>query len=90
MLRTEVEQVRKTWAYSAIIGLLLGELIWVLNYWRISGLMGGTLLMVGFYFLTGLAQLELRGRLSRRLVAEYAGVALLALLFLLSRAWPPP
>ncbi len=88
LLRTEVEQIAKTWAYSAVIGLLLGELTWVLNYWRISGLAGGVLLMVGFYFLTGLAQLELRGRLNRRLVAEYAGVALLALLFLLSRASP--
>ncbi len=88
LLRTEVEHVSKTWAYSLTIGLVLGEITWVLNYWRISGLAGGAFLVVFFYLTTGLAQLDLWGRLNKRTVAEYAGVALLALLFLLARAVP--
>lgn len=85
LLRTEVEQVAKTWAYSLVIGLVLGEITWVLNYWPISGLMGGAFLVVFFYLGTGLAQVELRGQLNRRTLAEYAGVAVAALLVIFGR-----
>jgi len=63
------------WLYAAIIGLLMGEFLWALNYWGISGLSGGTLLMLIFYVLTGLAQQRLLvGRLSRTMLIEFVWV----------------
>jgi hypothetical protein len=70
----------ETVAYAAVVGLLLGQAVWVLNYWPWSGLRGGLLLLLFFYVITGLIDQSLNGRFNRRIVLEYSGVALLALL----------
>ena len=63
------------WLYAAVIGLLMGEFLWALNYWGLNGLSGGTLLMLIFYVLTGLAQQRLLvGRLSRAMLIEFVWV----------------
>ncbi|MCB9420886.1 MAG: hypothetical protein H6667_13850 [Ardenticatenaceae bacterium] len=77
--------LRQTFTYAAIIGLVLGEMTWVLNYWRLSGLQGGFLLLLLFYGLTGLLQQYLAGqfedkRNGRRILLEYGGVILIGLL----------
>jgi hypothetical protein len=70
--------------YGAVTGLTLSQLLLVLNYWPLSGLQGGLLLLLGFYLLVGLLQRYLTGnRLERRIVLEYGGVALLALIAIL-------
>ncbi len=65
--------------YSGLIGLLLGETTWALNYWQANGLTVGVLLMLLFYVLVGLTQQHFRQSLDRRVVIEFLGVAILGL-----------
>ena len=77
--------LRQTFTYAAVVGLALGQMIWVLNYWRLSGLQGGFLLLLLFYGVAGLLQQYLTGAYAyagngRRLLLEYGGVILIGLL----------
>ena len=77
--------LRQTFMYASIVGLLLGQMTWVFNYWRLSGLQGGFLLLLLFYGLTGLLQQYLVGqfedvRNGRRILLEYGGVIMIGLL----------
>jgi hypothetical protein len=72
-----------TWIYVSLLGLLMGEATWALNYWRVSGLTGGLLLLLIFYFLTGLAQQRILGQFTWRTLAEYALVTVLGIFFTL-------
>jgi hypothetical protein len=74
-----VDEIGEAAVYGAVVGLLMGQLIWVLNYWPLSGLRGGLLLLLLFYVVTGLILQSLSGRFSRQVVAEYLVVATLAL-----------
>jgi hypothetical protein len=78
-----VQEIGETAVYGAVVALLLGQLTWVLNYWPLSGLRGGLLLLLLFYTLTGLIMQSLSGRISRQVVLEYAAVATLALIAIL-------
>jgi hypothetical protein len=82
-LRSAGRGFGQTALYAAIAGLCTGEIIWAMNYWRISGLTGGLILLLGFYVATGLANQQLQGRLSRRVLIEYGAVALIGLAVLL-------
>jgi hypothetical protein len=82
-LRSAGRGFGRTALYAAIAGLITGEIIWAMNYWRISGLTGGLILLLGFYVATGLANQQLQGHLTRRVLVEYALVALVGLAVLL-------
>ncbi|NTV63504.1 MAG: hypothetical protein HGA65_08215 [Oscillochloris sp.] len=56
---------------SLLVGLMLAEAIWPLNYWATTFLIAGTLLLVIFYVAVSLLQHYALGRLHRRLVIEY-------------------
>jgi hypothetical protein len=66
---------------ALLIGLVLAEATWALNYWSANFLIGGTLLLVIFYITVGLLQHHASGKLQRRLIVEYAvlGSSLLAI-----------
>jgi hypothetical protein len=64
---------------AALIGLVLGETTWALNYWQADGLTVGVLLMLLFYVFNGLVQQHMRGTLGRRTVIEFMGVAILGI-----------
>lgn len=72
---------------AAIVGLVLGEAMWALNYWQITPTGAGLLLLVLFYVLQGLLQQHLTGQLNRRAVIEYSVVGAIGLVvaFLLAR-----
>lgn len=57
---------------SALIGLVLAEATWALNYWATTFLIAGTVLLVIFYLAVSLLQHVADGRLQRRLLIEYA------------------
>jgi hypothetical protein len=82
-LRSAGRGFGRTALYAAIAGLCTGEIVWAMNYWRISGVTGGLILLLGFYVFTGLANQQLRGKLTRRVLIEYAIVALVGLVVLL-------
>jgi len=83
-LRSAGQEFRRTALYALIAGLCTGEIIWAMNYWRITGLTGGLLLLLGFYLATGLAGQQLQGKLTRRVLVEYGVVALVGLIVLLT------
>jgi hypothetical protein len=80
LLRQKPETILRTWLFAAVIGLSLGQITWTLNYWRIGALQAGLLLLVALYILIGLAQQQLLGSLSRRVLWEFGAVSVIALL----------
>lgn len=71
LLRTLENRARRTWLYAFLVGVLMGELTWALNYSSLETRVGGAVLLLFFYALTGLFQQHLWGRLNRRVAAEF-------------------
>ncbi|RMG89829.1 MAG: hypothetical protein D6706_20570 [Chloroflexi bacterium] len=74
-------------AYGLVVGSGLGQLTWALNYWRLSALKGGMVLMLVFYVATGLIQHSFReqlgsGEYGRSLLLEYGSVTIVGLLLI--------
>lgn len=78
-LRSAGQPFGRTALYALIAGLSTGEIIWAMNYWRMGGITGGLILLLGFYLATGLANQQLQGKLTQRVLIEYAVVALVVL-----------
>lgn len=74
---------RRTWLYALVVGLLMGEVVWILNYWGVTALAGGSLLLLVFYLFTGLARQWLEDVIGRRVVVEFALIAVLGVAFLI-------
>lgn len=85
LLRSSTSRTSTVISYGIIVGLILGEATWALNYWPVPDITGGLLLLLIFYLLVGSAQQGLQGRLTRRVIVEYVVVAAvsLALIYLL-------
>jgi hypothetical protein len=83
LLRGSESDFLRTWIYSAGIGLVIGEIVWALNYWSISGFVGGAFLLIFFYAFAGLVQQYLWNRLNRIVFFEFTMIFLgaIALLF---------
>jgi hypothetical protein len=64
----------RTALLAILVGLILGECSWALNYWRASTWMGSLVLLITFYTLSGLAAQFLLGKLSRFVLLEYIAV----------------
>ncbi len=64
------------WRLAALAGLVVAETTWALNYWPVSGLVGGALLLLTFYVFTGLLVAIREGGLERRLLLEYGAVGM--------------
>lgn len=80
ILRTATPRSSTALTYGAIIGLIMGQVTWALNYWVLPGLTGSLMLLLIFYLLVGIAQQGLLDRMTRRVFLEFlifAGVALL-------------
>jgi len=78
---------RQTSLYALIVGLVMGEIVWALSYLKVHSLTAqGTLpilLLLIFYVITGLSRQGLLKLLSRRILIEFALVALIGLALLL-------
>lgn len=75
ILRNETAP-RRVWLYGGMIGLLMGELAWALNYWGVTGVAGGMALFLSYYLVTSLARRQLRGMLRKAALIEFSLVAL--------------
>ena len=83
LLRDVTPRVNIVLSYAALVGVVLGEVAWALNYLPLSGASGGLLLLLVFYLFVGLARHALHeGHLSRKLVLEYTAFAILALVLI--------
>lgn len=72
----EGRRERAGW-YALVTGLCLGEVMWALNYWVLSGFAGGLFLLACLYFVSGVFRQHLLGKLGRRVALEYGGISLL-------------
>ena len=77
---------RRALLFSFIIGLILGECTWALNYWRISAWAGGLFLLLVFYGITNVAHQHLLERLNAATVIEFAAVIVAVMIIVLLRA----
>lgn len=58
--------------YAAVGGLAVAQLVWGLNYWNTSGLIGGALLATVFAFYATVSRTHLGGGITQRQVIERA------------------
>jgi hypothetical protein len=82
LLRSSEAAFGRTWLYATLIGLVMAEVVWALNYWNLPGHTGGILLLTVFYAATGIVQQYLWERLNRIVLIEFALVVLGALVLL--------
>lgn len=82
LLRSTTQRRELVFSHALIVGLILGETTWALNYWPLPGLTGGLLLLLAFYLIVSLAQHGLQDRLNRRVVLEFAVFAVFALILI--------
>ena len=86
LLRGAQQSFRRTGLYALIVGLVMGEIFWALSYLMLNSLTAGVLLLLIFYLITGLARQGLLESLNRRILIEFAVVALIGLALLLKYA----
>jgi hypothetical protein len=82
ILRTATNRSSAALTYGGIIGLILGQVTWALNYWVLPGLTGGLLLLLIFYLLVGIAQQGLQERLTARVMWEFVVFGLIAVVLI--------
>ena len=83
LLRARGRSMRQVFLYAAVIGLIMGQTTWALNYWQANVRTVGVLLMLLFYILTGLVREYLRKTLDRRILVEFLSVAALGVWIIL-------
>jgi hypothetical protein len=69
--------LRQGTVHAGVIGLLMGQMTWALNYWRANTSSIGVLMMMIFYVLVGIAREHMRATLNSRVLVEFLGVAAL-------------
>ncbi|MBC7234810.1 MAG: hypothetical protein H5T69_03130 [Chloroflexi bacterium] len=82
-LRESTGQLGRIWLYALLLGLMMGELTWALNYYLLPSRIGGGALLLAFYLLTGLVHEYLADELKTHVIVEHllvgiAGLAILA------------
>ena len=83
LLNTTEVRMRQALLYGLFTSLILGESAWALNYWRLSALAGGMVLLLIFYTVVGVVQQLLLNRFTRRTLLEFAIVSAIAFLLIL-------
>jgi len=76
-------QFRRVLLFAGIIGLVIGESTWALNYWQISAWTGGLFLLLIFYIFINVAHQHLLEHLSTSTLVEFAVVAVIVLTIIL-------
>jgi len=71
--------------FAGIVGLIIGESTWALNYWQISAWTGGLVLLLIFYVTVNLAHQHLLEKLQASILVELTLVALAVLVIILLR-----
>jgi hypothetical protein len=79
LLYTERLPTRRLLTLSGMIGLMLGETTWALNYWHANALTVGVLMMLLFYVLIGIVLEYTRRSISWPIIVEFLAVATLGI-----------
>jgi hypothetical protein len=78
--------LRRALPFAGIVGLVVGESTWALNYWQISAWAGGLLLLLIFYVTVNVAHQYLLERLRASILAEFTVVVVIVLVIILLRS----
>jgi hypothetical protein len=73
------QSVKRTWLYSAVAGLVLGEVAWALNHVSLSAVAGAVFLLLVFYVMSAAAKQHLSRQLTRAVIAELIVISVLGL-----------
>jgi len=84
ILREAEVQTRTLLLNAAALGFVMAEIRWALNFISLTGWLGGVFILVVFYISSQVMQSYLWGRLERRVLAEYALVAILSSLLVVA------
>ncbi|MCS7056156.1 MAG: hypothetical protein NZM18_08325 [Thermoflexales bacterium] len=79
LLAPHIIGLRQAALFALIIGWLVGQATWALNYWNVSNWSAGVVLLTVFYVSVGIAQQHFQERLSRGVLIEFAVVSAIAL-----------
>lgn len=79
LLRDDQIDAYETLVMAGVIGVIVGEARWVLQYMPIDGYLAGLTLLLLFYFVTGVAHAYIVRQLDRTVAAEYGAVALVGI-----------
>lgn len=71
--------------FAGIVGLIVGESTWALNYWQVSAWVAGLLLLLIFYVAVNVAHQHLLGQLRASILVEFAVVTIVVLAVVLLR-----
>ncbi|MCS6848663.1 MAG: hypothetical protein RMN52_13235 [Anaerolineae bacterium] len=80
LLAPHIIGLRQATLFSLIVGWLVGQATWALNYWNVSNWSAGVVLLTVFYVSVGIAQQHFQERLSRSVLIEFAVVTCIALI----------
>ncbi|MBL7065585.1 MAG: hypothetical protein ISS49_15450 [Anaerolineae bacterium] len=75
--------LRRVLLFAGIVGLIVGESTWALNYWQVSAWVGGLFLLLIFYVTVNAAHQHLLERLSASILVEFTIVAAIVLTIIL-------
>jgi hypothetical protein len=78
LMAPHIVGLRTAATFSLVVGLLVGESIWALNYWLLSNWSAGVLMLAVLYVMIGLAQQYFQDRLTRSVLIEFGVVAAVA------------
>jgi hypothetical protein len=78
--------LRRLLPFAGIVGLIVGESTWAVNYWQVSAWAGGLFLLLVFYVAVNVAHQYLLERLKLSILIELAAVTVLVLVIILLRA----
>jgi len=71
--------------FAGIVGLIIGESTWALNYWQISAWAAGLLLLLIFYVSVNVAYQHLLERLNLSTLVEFTAVTVAVLLVIVAK-----
>ncbi|MFC1464123.1 MAG: hypothetical protein ACFLMY_04665 [Candidatus Brachytrichaceae bacterium NZ_4S206] len=80
LLAPHIIGLRQATLFAVIVGWLVGQATWALNYWNVSNWSAGVVLLTVFYVSIGIAQQHFQERLSRGVLIEFAIVTCIALI----------
>jgi len=79
LLHQTKTQSRSLVIYCAVIGVVLAEVTWALNYWLVSVLVGGIVPLLICYVLIGIMQAHLTKNLNKSVAREYLLVSIFSI-----------
>ena len=81
---------RMVWSYSLVLGLIMTEIAWVLNFWPFGYLTTGVVALIFYYVFWDLVCGAFKGALTKRKVfISMVSFTILAMMVLASSRWLP-